>query len=188
MNTSVIFTVLFLLLTIQSFGQNLTGKGTYSINGTISFTSYSQENVDNTSILIFNPGAAYFIIDNFSLGLGVNLQEVSSGGNSNTNWAVGPTARFYLGKEPVKPFFMLGYAYGKQSSSFSNNDVTENDIQLAAGMDLFLNDNVAVETIVSYTFINLEYPSTYSLYYSIPSHEVQRKALSIGIGVNVFLR
>lgn len=182
------FTVLFLLITGLSSGQNLTGQGTYSINGTISFTSYSQEGVDkNTSVFNFSPGVDYFIIDNFSLGLSVSLQDVNYGGSSTTSWAVGPSARFYLGKEPAKPFFMIGYAYGKQSASTSSDDITESDIKLGAGFDYFLTDNVALETIVSYTFMNIKYPSTNS-YIIVSSREVKSRALAIGIGVNVFLR
>jgi opacity protein-like surface antigen len=189
MKSSLIFSILFLMFAVQSFGQNLTSKGTYSLNGTISFTSYSQEGVaNNTTMLNFNPGVDYFIIDNFSLGLSVNIQEISYGGSSNTAWAVGPSARFYLGKEHARPFFLIGYAYGKQNSSVSGDDLTESDIRLGTGLDYFLTDNVAIESIISYTFMNVTYPAEYSLYYVMPSHEVQTRVLAIGIGVNVFLR
>lgn len=180
--------MLFFLITGLSSGQNLTGKGTYSINGTISFTSYSEEGVsNNTSLFNFSPGADYFIVDNFSLGLRVNLQDVKYGGSSTTSWSLGPSARFYLGKEPAKPFFMLGYAYGKQSSSVSSDEITESDIKLGAGFDYFLTDNVALEAIASYTFMNIKYPST-NTYYLAASREVNSKALAVGIGINVFLR
>lgn len=189
MKTFAMFAAFVLFITGISNGQNLTGKGTYSINGTISFASYSQEGADNnTTILNFSPGADYFIIDNFSLGLGIGIQEVSYGGSSSTTWSVGPSVRFYLGKEPAKPFFLIGYAYGKQSSGGSGNDLTESDIKLGVGLDYFLTDNVAIESLVSYTFMNLTYPAEYSIYYTMPSHEVQTKVLAIGIGVNVFLR
>ncbi len=189
MKTSAMFAAFIILISGVLCGQNLTGRGTYSINGTLSFASYSHEGVDNnTTILNFNPGVDYFIIDNFSLGLGVSIQEVSYSGSSNTTWAVGPSARFYLGKEHAKPFFLIGYAYGKQNSSISTGDISESDIKLGAGMDYFLTDNVAVESVVSYTFINLTYPSEYSLFYVMPSHEEKSKVLAIGIGVNVFLR
>ena len=189
MKTSALIAALIIFISGILCGQNLTGRGTYSINGTISFTSYSQEGVDNnTTVLNFNPGVDYFIIDNFSLGLSVSLQEVSYGGSSSTTWAVGPSARFYLGKEHARPFFLLGYAYGQQNSSVYGDDLKESDIKLGAGLDYFLTDNVAIESIVSYTFMNVTYPAEYSLYYVMPSHDVQSKVLAIGIGVNVFLR
>jgi outer membrane protein W len=186
MKTSIICMVLVLSLTVLSNGQNLTGKGTFSINGTISFTSTSQENVDNnTSVLILNPGVDYFIIDNFSLGLALSIQDISYGSSSNTTWGVGPSARYYLNEEKAKPFLLIAYSYAKQNSSGSNNDITQNNIQLGVGMDYFISDNVAVESLVSYTFINIKYPAVYS-YYSI--QETKAKALAIGIGLNVFLR
>ncbi len=188
MKTSQMFAVLFFFITGLSSGQNLTGKGTYSINGTISFTSYSEEGVsNNTSVFIFSPGADYFIVDNFSLGLGMSLQDVNYGGSSTTSWSVGPSARFYLGKEHAKPFFLIRYAYGKQSSSGSSDEITESDIKLGAGFDYFLTDNVALEAIVSYTFMSIKYPATYT-YYLASSREVNSRALAVGIGVNVFLR
>lgn len=80
----------------------------------------------------------------------------------------------------------IGYSFTQQNTSISDDDIKQNNIILNLGADYFLTNDVALETIVSYTFMNFKFPPSYNTFYS--ESEMQRKSLSIGIGVNIFLR
>lgn len=185
MKTSAILAILILFFSITSAGQSLIGKGTYSINGTVSFISYYNENSDfNSSVFIFSPGFDYFIIDNLSLGIKLSIQNETYGGTSNLNWGIGPSARYYLTDKIFKPFLLVSYSYAQQNTSLSGEDIKLSNIAFGLGGDYFLSDNVALETLVSYTFTNTIFPERLHPYYN----DSEMKTLSIGIGVNVFLR
>lgn len=185
MKTSTALAILILFFSIKASGQSLIGKGTYSINGTVSFISYYDENSKfNSSVFIMSPGCDYFIIDNLSLGLKLNIQNESYGGTSYMNWGIGPSARYYMSDKIFKPFLLVSYSYGQQNTSMSDDDIKLSDITFGVGGDYFLTDNVAIETLVSYTFTNITFPERMHPYYN----DSQRKTLAIGIGVNVFLR
>jgi outer membrane protein W len=94
--------------------------------------------------------------------------------------------RYYFNVQSIKPFVGVGYSFANENSSLSDEDIKHNNIILNVGADYFLTDNIALETILGYTFMNIKYPKEYNLYYS--DLETSRKSLSIGIGINVFLR
>ena len=179
---------ILLLLNFLTFGQSLLGQGTFSINGNISFTSYYEKNSENDrTIFIFNPSFDYFLIDNLSLGLTFNFSNISLGENSSSSWGIGPSLRYYfLAAENIRPFTGVGYSYATENTPVSNKDIKYNNIILNAGIDYFLTDNVALETILSYTFINMKLPDEYSNYYS--DLDVSRRSISVGLGINIFLR
>ena len=177
-----------LLVHFLAFGQSLLEQGTFSINGNISFTSYYEKNSENNStVFIFNPSFDYFLIDNLSIGLTLNFRNTSLGEYSNSNWGIGPSLRYYFNAgKSIKPFTGVGYSYATENATYSMEDFKYNNIILNAGVDYFLTDNVALETIISYTFINLKLPNDYRTYYQ--ELDVTRKSLSVGLGVNIFLR
>jgi len=185
-NLFVLFSILF-LLTSFTFGQSEIKQGTFSLNGSISYTSNYEESSDmDNSTFIFNPRFDFFVIDNLSFGLMLNYQNISFFGKNNSSWGIGPSARYYFNFENVKPFAGLGYSYSTENSSLSNDDIINNNIILSVGVDYFLTENVAIETIINYSFINMKLPEAYSSYYS--DLNVSRKSLAIGLGINVFLR
>ena len=185
-SASVFFFVLF-LFSISSYSQSDLKQGTFSINGTISYTSNYEESSDmDNSTFIFNPRFDYFIINNFSLGLMINYQNSSFFGNSNSSWGIGPSARYYFIFDKIKPFVGAGYSYASENSTITSDDIINNNIILSLGVDYFLTENVAIETTVNYTFINMKLPDAYSSYYN--DLNVSRKSLTIGLDVNVFLR
>lgn len=187
MKVSIIFIVLFLFISNLSWGQTSIEKGTISLNGSISFTSnYEEGDGINSTIFIFNPRFDYFIIDNLSIGLMLNYQNTSFVGRDNSSWGIGPSARYYFDVQLIKPFLGIGYSVAQQNTSISDDKIKQNNIILNLGADYFLTNDVALETIVSYTFMNIKYPQSYNVFYS--DLERQRKVLSIGIGVNVFIR
>ena len=186
MKASIIFIVVFLFIPNLTWSQSSIQKGTFSLGGNISFTSNYEESSDlNSTIFIFNPRFDYFVINNLSFGLMLNFQNTSFAGHNNSSWGIGPWARYYFEVQPIKPFLGIGYSFAQQNSSISDDKIKQNNIILSLGADYFLTNDVALETIISYTFMNIKYPQSYSIYYS--DLKTQRKALSIGLGVNVFL-
>lgn len=185
MKASLILIIIFIFISNLSWSQSTIEKGTISLNGNISFTSnYEEGDGLNSTIFIFNPRFDYFIIDNLSLGLMLNYQNISFGPSDNSSWGIGPSARYYFDVQVVKPFLGIGYSFAQQNLSNDDN-IKQNNIILNLGADYFLTNDVALETIISYTFMNYKYPQSYNTFYS--DLEGQRKTLSIGLGVNVFI-
>ena len=186
MKTSIILIALVLFIPNLIWSQTSIEKGTFSLGGNISFTSNYEETSDlNSTIFIFNPRFDYFIINNLSLGIMINYQNTSFVGQNNSSWGIGPSARYYFEVQTIKPFLGIGYSFAQQDASLSDDKIKQNNIILNLGADYFLTNDVTLETIISYTFMNIKYPQFYSTYYS--DLKTQRKALSIGLGVNVFL-
>ena len=182
----VLFSVLF-ALTGFTFSQSEIKQGTFSLNGTISYTSnYEESSEMDNSTFIFNPRFDFFVIDNLSFGLMLNYQNISFFGKNNDSWGIGPSARYYLNFEHLKPFVGIGYTYATEDASISNDDIINNNIILSVGVDYFLTENVAIETSINYSFINMKLPDAYNTYYT--DLNVSRKSLAIGLGINVFLR
>ncbi len=182
MKTSIIFIFIFLIFSNLSLGQSPIEKGTFSLNGNISFTSnYEEDDFFNSTIFIFNPRFDYFIINNLSLGLSLYFKNSSFAGTSSSSKGIGPSIRYYFDVLNIKPFVGAGYSYADDNTSIIYNNAILN-----LGVDYFLTDNVALETVLSYTFMDIKYPDVYQTYY--PDLKSSRKSLSIGLGVNVFLR
>lgn len=185
-NLFVVFLGLF-LLTSFTFSQSELKQSTFSINGTISYTSnYEESSEMDYSTFIFDPRFDFFVMDNFSLGLMLNYQNNSFFGNNNSSWGIGPSARYYFNFDRIKPFAGIGYSYVTENAIYSNDDIINNNIILNLGVDYFLTEDVALETIIKYTFINSKLPDEYSAFYS--DLNVSKQSLSIGLGVNVFIR
>jgi len=183
------FLFLFVIIYFSSYTycQSAIEKGTFSVNGNISFVSnYEEDNILNSTIFIFNPGFDYFIIDNLSIGIKVNYQNISYGISDNSSWGIGPSARYYFDVQHIKPFLGIGYSFTQQNAAIPKNKIKQNNLILSLGADYFLTSNVALETLVSYSFENIKLPQSYNAFYS--KLERQRKSLSIGIGINVFIR
>lgn len=161
-------------------------KGTISLNGSLSFSSQSYDGSnDNRNILMLNPQAGYFIAENFSLGLSLSYVNYSLGSTSSTEWGIGPSLRYYLTSEKVKPFFSLGYGYTKSSSSSNDDKWIGTQFIITAGLDYFIIKNVALETIASYSFNNEKLPDSYKSFYK--NIDQKSKTFMIGVGLNYFI-
>lgn len=180
---SVFFVFLF---SVSVTAQTPMEKGTISLNGSLSYSSQSYEGSDdNRNILMLNPQAGYFIAENFSLGLSLSYINYSLGSASSTEWGIGPNLRYYLPAEKVKPFFSLGYGYTKSSNSTNDDKWIGTQFIITAGLDYFMTENVALETIMSYSFNNERLPDSYKSFYK--NLDQKSTTLLIGIGLNYFI-
>ena len=89
---------------------------------------------DAEKIRTFNlsPRAGYFIIDNLTAGLDINLSVMSFGTGedkeSMTALGFGPFLRYYIPFEKIAPFFELGGSLGSLRNKYTNwndDEVTE---------------------------------------------------------------
>ncbi|MFZ0452750.1 MAG: hypothetical protein WAM24_03305, partial [Ignavibacteriaceae bacterium] len=100
-----------------------------------------------------------------------------------------PSIRYYFDIERIKPYLSIGYSYlGEITTSYGYTDkFPSQELLLSGGLDYFITNNVALETIISYRITTVEEPlySTAEDIY-IPFNKKGNTFL-IGLGINIFL-
>jgi opacity protein-like surface antigen len=178
--------LLALLFSSISLAQPALEQGVINLNGTLSFSRQSSDDInDGNSVLSLNPQAGYFVINNLSAGLSLSYNNTRFLGRNFTTWSIGPSVRYYIGGNNIIPFASVGYSYFEEFNSLSSELLKGNSLTLGAGINYFLNQNVALETVVNYTFENTTLPASYDLYYY--NNKISRQVMSIAVGVNYFL-
>lgn len=137
--------IIYLLLCNQTNAQ--TSKGDWLIGGLLQLNTAS-----NNTTIEFSPNAGYFLFNNFALGAKLVTSYVELGDLSVTSLGVGPFARYYFGKTNIKPFIAADCDFQNQKIKTSVGSSTENAFNffLGGGAAFFINENVAVETIIGY--------------------------------------
>ena len=136
------------------------------IAGTIGSTSLKYDGTtvgSSTTSLQFNlsPSVGYFLIDNFVVGLTIDLttQSLKAGSEkqTSTTYAVGPMGRFYIGTSNVKPFVGASFLLGSQSSTYTpstgsaiSSGASGIIVMAGGGIAFYVNDHVAIEGQISY--------------------------------------
>lgn len=170
-----------------SYGQ--TEKGDIMIDPSISFNIGGKNNqpdlkdyagdLENKSFgLGFNPSAAYFVIDNLAIGVGLDyrydrMKSIQTDPNvhiealSNTNrFGLRVYGKYYFGKEKFRPFIGAGVCLGKEVQKLENyykdfegedeyNRVLDSDYisySLYPGLAYFINDNVSLDLMLKYAY------------------------------------
>ena len=161
MKTLLISSLLFLFISI-SFAQGPITKGTFNLDGTISFSSISYVGADyNVETILLSPQVGYFLVNNFSLGLAVSYQKVSYDENSESDWGIGPNIRYYFVLNNINPFLGIGYSYAENTRNTSEYKITTDRIIFSGGIDIFVTKSVAIETLLSYMINESKYPGVY---------------------------
>jgi hypothetical protein len=132
------FTLVFISIVIATSNLKAqTERGTLMIGGSASFQAS-----DEATVFLFTPSLGVFVNKDFAIGLGASI--LSSDGYSQ--WALGPFARYYFGKNET------GKIFGQGSLNISGGDGP--DISLGGGLTggyaFFLNQNIAIELAASY--------------------------------------
>jgi len=166
------------------FAQSSLRKGTYTVGGNISFSSYSEDSYSgSTSFFTFAPNLGYFFVNNFYTGLSIQYTHysASSGDFSRTSYGMGPAIRYYFGDNNLKPFLGINYTYSKGTESNSDDENSQSDFTISSGINFFITNFFALEGKVSYSFLSRSSSST------AYSNTVKSKLLNIGIGANYFI-
>ena len=187
--------LIFLLVSIfifnNSFGQNFIEKSSVSLGGGFFFSSTSSDGSDhNTNIISLNPQFDYFFIKNFSVGLTFDYSRTSYGDFNQTDWGVGPAARYYISTNNILPFIGIGYSFSTEKySSPSDYRLDKSQIIFSGGIEAFISQNIAIEPIVQYRIINDKiHNSEVGPYFFNGSRELASKEFMMGIGIKMFLR
>ncbi len=151
MKTTRTFSALALVVAAFLCTSNLQAQtvnaGAWMIGGDAGFASAKLDNVDDAFTTInLNPNIGYFIMDNLGVGLRLGFGTSSFGDISETQFRIGPFARYYVwqGLFPQVGFNYLSYKFEDEDAETSTN------IDIAVGYSLFLNNSIALEPALFY--------------------------------------
>lgn len=152
-----LFGVLILLsITLIGFSSNSAhaqhvNKGAMMLGGGLSFTSVENENAKNSTSLTVAPGFAYFVANNFALGLEVEYTRNKSPNFTTTRLGLGPLARGYI---TGGLFGQAQYMWGERKVDYtsSQSKTSGSRFILGAGYTVFLNNSIALEPMLFYSF------------------------------------
>lgn len=154
----------FMALSLGAFAQFT--KGSLMVGGSVGFSSDSEKTKSGSTTTTngtlttfsFTPQVGYFVIDNLSLGAGINLLSASdkanSGGGKQTasSSSFAPFARYYY----QKLYGQLAGQFGSAKTSFESGGTTTetkygvSGWSLLVGYAYLLNNHVAIEPQIGY--------------------------------------
>lgn len=137
-------TLVALPMALMSWAQ--TDNGDWLVGG-----NFALNTTANTTIST-SPMAGYFFLNHFALGGSMKLGYEKTGDNKTTILGFGPFARYYFGNGNLKPFLTTEYLF--TSNKFQNpnfrSTVNGGDFLIGPGLAAFVNENVAIETVLGY--------------------------------------
>jgi long-subunit fatty acid transport protein len=139
------------------------GFGTYTFKNS---RSPNDEVKSKFSYMGINANAHYFVIDNFSVGLGMNLfnqsekeEDASSGDEYNiTILMAGPELRYFINATPKSKVYVRGFAsFGSADTDYGDDDDEGNKLNQFGsnlGMAYFPNQHFSVDFGLGYNIFN----------------------------------
>ena len=169
-------------------------NGMINFSGNLSYMNEKTEDPDNyRHHLILNPQFGYFVLNNLSINLSADYSYESFLDYSITEYGIGPALRYYINFDKVNPFVSVGYLFTEKIDLYESRrefDFPGQSMTISTGIDYFVTNSVALETIVRYRIITKEEPA-YTISADSPYHEVfssrNYNSFLIGFGINVFL-
>lgn len=154
-------TILIIAVLISTVGiaSAQTEKGNYIIGSDLANLNLNFQKNNTTFGLSISPKVAWFIQDNFAIGGLVDLGLQTGKGFTNTNYGIGPLARYYFTASQVdvpKKMRFFGEAnvgfFGQNTKVSGTPGVSTNGIGFGVGPGLayFVNKNIALETLLKY--------------------------------------
>lgn len=152
-----------------------TDKGNFLVAGTCDLQALSSsknwtDSDENGKSFKLNitPTAGYFVVNDLAVGGKLAFYYFSDDVEHNefeftytsSSVALSPFVRYYFGSNKIRPFIELSAGYGKQKSEFIYENSNDNQgysgdfktAQLTGGFDLFLNDKVAIDLGLGYSY------------------------------------
>lgn len=144
-------------------------KKTWILQGNAAFSSSSGDlyGDDALTVISLAPTAHYTFMDKLALGGKLDLTSRSHGDVSNTSLMIGPSARYFFGKDKdphtgsFNPY--LGAAVLLRSMSFDDGNPATNEesqsgsaIQLAGGLAFYLSNTFAITPELSFNLESME--------------------------------
>lgn len=151
----IVTVVSALVLGTTAMAQTDAGGWMFGAGSNLGFTSGKADNdqEDSESNLSVDVRAGYFVIDHLAVGLDIGYGSTSAGDISSSTMGVGPYLRYFLMEN--KLFGELGYQF--QSASFDGENLGSGSaIGIGAGYAAWLNDNVTIEPMLSYSMTSFK--------------------------------
>ena len=143
----------FLLISGLAFAQPV--QGSVLLGGTAGFNSSSFGDA-NTTTIHFQPLFGYFIADQFAIGASANAT-FFGGDADGSSFGIGPFVRYYFNNSGNARFFgQAGISYNSTDPGDNFDSFSSFGFGVAAGVDLFLNSNVALEASLGFSSSKLE--------------------------------
>ncbi|MGK9367645.1 outer membrane beta-barrel protein [Melioribacter sp. Ez-97] len=174
-------TTAFFLLLLLVFGnlkaQSPVGQGTYTLNGSVSYESVTNDG-RTVNYFRFEPQIGYFFVDNLYTAVSLTFIHYGYENSSYNYYGFGPAVRYYFNPDKkLKPFLGAGLTYMEMKNG-STSKYTE--IKFSGGVDYFITNYFAIEAAINYSRAEIGDSDYY------PEDDVT-KAINIGIGVNFFI-
>ena len=141
------------LFCLISFAANAQfNKGCVMLGGTAGYNKNSVEGEDAGSEFNLSPTVGYFFTSKIAVGAGISFSSYSISGESASTYAINPFGRYYFAGNEKSAFFgQVGLALLK-----IGEDLNGTGFQVGAGADIFLNESVALEGVLSYQSAKIE--------------------------------
>ncbi|MFZ1290412.1 MAG: outer membrane beta-barrel protein [Melioribacteraceae bacterium] len=150
--------IMIVILSTNMFSQNAISKGSYTLNGSISYMKYSyDDNSSDQTYFFISPSLGYFFIDNLYTSISLGYVYYTSENFSNNNFHLGPDIRYYFPIDKLSPFIGVGLYYGIGTTSDSDDNTTTFEYNFNAGVDYFIHPNVALEGSLNYGLHSFKY-------------------------------
>lgn len=161
------FTWLLLCTGISLFAQ--IQPRSFLLGGDISMQKPLHSNGDNF-IMSIAPLVGFMQTEHWMIGAQVGLVYNNYGSNRNSNeYFINPFLRYYLAPHARWSLFLQGaynYYHNKFNDPFTESITSYSQLSLGAGIDYFLNTNIAIEGILQYQNIFGSGAPSHSLNYN----------------------
>lgn len=190
-NLFMVLSFMFFFSTCQLtlFGQEALNTGSFSIAGSLQYSSNSSsDNLDQSfqdNNFTFSPQFVVFVADHFSIGGIINYNSSSQSINSNStsnmsNLSFGPSFRYYFYVKEFIPFVETSFSINLSDLQNSNSNNIYG-VNIKGGIDYFLSNSVAVEPSLSCSY------SVDNIFESGPNNlTINQFAIDIGISYFIF--
>ncbi len=173
--------------------QAQTEQGSWVVEGgaDLSFSSVKQAENDyfnevTTSSFSFNPAVSYFVIDNLSVGLGLEFGSTTMkmdgfDDSESSTFAIMPEATYFFGSGNTRPY--AGLSLGMMSVSNGDEDADKASgfgWGLEAGAAIFLSDSVSLNLGLGYSSATLKNKE-------VDEVEQELSGLGLAVGFSIFL-
>lgn len=113
-----------------------TSKGSAIVGGTASLSRTTREGSDGVSGVLVAPNVLFLVADKVAFGGLLALSSSSSGGNSFTQFGIGPAARFFFADPGAKgqPYLEARALYNSASGSGGGSTASGTTLGASAGI------------------------------------------------------
>jgi hypothetical protein len=142
--------VTFFIITVFNLNGQFQKKGLMA-GGEINIPITSQYE-DGSKHYYFNPKVGYVLLDNFVIGLNIEISLYTLYENRRTELGAGPLVRYYYSMNRVYGFAHLSYLANLVMFNTASTNEYQSKIQPGIGIGYLLSPSVGIDAFFSYDF------------------------------------